>query len=348
MKTVCVIGHFAFGCSLLNGQTIKTKIVADEIEKKVGKGEIVRIDTHGGLLKLLKLPFYLLFSIVFFRNIVILPAQNGVRLIVPFLVIFNLFLRKKLHYAVVGGWMPLLIKDKPFLQFCLKKFRGIYVETTVMKNALEKLNFSNIAVLRNCKSLNILSEGELKQNVEKPIKFCIFSRIMKQKGIEDAVYAVDKANEKYGNNTCCLDIYGQIDNQEISWFESLERNFSKSICYRGVVPFDKSVDVLKEYDALFFPTLFYTEGVPGTIIDAYAAGLPVISSRWESFADVVDDGVTGFGYEFGSRDALYGLVCDLIKNPNLIVEKKKNCIVKAVDYLPGNAMNPLICSLFNT
>lgn len=345
MKTVCVIGHFGFGCSLLNGQTIKTKIVADEIEKKIGKEDLVRIDTHGGLIKLLKLPFYLLYSVVFFRNIVILPAQNGVKLITPLLVFFNLFLGKKLHYAVVGGWLPSLIKDKPFLQFCLKKFRGIYVETTVMKNALEKMNFSNIAVLRNCKSLNILSEGELKQNVEKPIKFCIFSRIMKQKGIEDAVYAVDKANEKNGSNSCCLDIYGQIDNQEISWFENLEKKFPKNICYRGVVPFDKSVDALKEYDALLFPTLFYTEGVPGTIIDAYAAGLPVISSRWESFSDVVDDGVTGFGYEFGSRDALYALICDLIDKPNLIVEKKKSCIMKAYLFHSSNVVMTLIGNL---
>ena len=60
MRKVCIIGHFGFGLDLLNGQTIKTKIVADEIEKKIGKDEIVRIDTHGGLAALIKLPFSLL------------------------------------------------------------------------------------------------------------------------------------------------------------------------------------------------------------------------------------------------------------------------------------------------
>ena len=31
MKKVCVIGHFGFGENLLNGQTIKTKIVTKEL-----------------------------------------------------------------------------------------------------------------------------------------------------------------------------------------------------------------------------------------------------------------------------------------------------------------------------
>lgn len=64
-----------------------------------------------------------------------------------------------------------------------------------------------------------------------------------------------------------------------------------------------------------FPTLFYTEGIPGTIIDAYAAGLPVISSKWESYGDVIEDNVTGIGYEFGSDDALVEVLEMIKSNP---------------------------------
>ena len=48
MKKVCVIGHFGFGKELLNGQTIKTKTVTIELEKQLGKDQVVKIDTHGG------------------------------------------------------------------------------------------------------------------------------------------------------------------------------------------------------------------------------------------------------------------------------------------------------------
>ena len=61
---------------------------------------------------------------------------------------------------------------------------------------------------------------------------------------------------------------------------------------------------MKYYFALLFPTRFYTEGIPGTILDAYAAGIPVICSRWESCADVVDDGVTGITYPFEDMQML--------------------------------------------
>ena len=48
MKKVCVIGHFGFGENLLNGQTIKTKIVTKELDKQFGADQVVKIDTHGG------------------------------------------------------------------------------------------------------------------------------------------------------------------------------------------------------------------------------------------------------------------------------------------------------------
>ena len=64
-----------------------------------------------------------------------------------------------------------------------------------------------------------------------------------------------------------------------------------------------SVDVLKSYFFLLFPTKCPGEGIPGTIIDAYAAGLPVVSSLYPNFAEIIDEGVTGLGYEFDNVDA---------------------------------------------
>ncbi len=48
---------------------------------------------------------------------------------------------------------------------------------------------------------------------------------------------------------------------------------------------------------MLFPTKFKTEGIPGTIIDAYASGLTVVSSIWDNYNEIIDDGITGIGYE---------------------------------------------------
>ena len=45
---ISVIGHFGTGLNLLNGQTIKTKIVTEELERRFGLDEVLKIDTHGG------------------------------------------------------------------------------------------------------------------------------------------------------------------------------------------------------------------------------------------------------------------------------------------------------------
>lgn len=342
MKRVGIVGHFGKGLDLLNGQTIKTKIVAAELQRVFGKDDVLEIDTHGSLKSFFFLPFVLFFTLLKCKNVVILPAQNGLRVIVPLLYIFNVCFRRRLHYVVIGGWMPNLISKKPFLTHCLKHFDQLYVETSVVKKTLGDRNFSNVSVMRNCKPLVILPERDLENQHDKVFRLCIFSRVMKQKGIEHAVKAIAKMNEKFGQESCSLDIYGQIEEPEKGWFKTLQESFPINVAYKGVVPFNESVKVLKDYSALLFPTLFYTEGVPGTIIDAYAAGLPVISSRWASFFDVIEEGMTGFGYEFGSLEHLCDLLEELITAPQKVYELRKNCIVKAMQFLPKNAMKQFV------
>lgn len=342
MKRVGIVGHFGKGLDLLNGQTIKTKIVAAELERVFGRECVLEVDTHGGLKSLFFLPLVLSFTLARCKNVVVLPAQNGLRIIVPLLYILNVCFRRKLHYVVIGGWMPNLISNKPFLTRCLKGFDQLYVETSVMKKTLEDRNFSNVYVMQNCKPLEILPESEFENQRSNEFRLCIFSRVMKQKGIEHAVTAIVKMNEKFGRESCSLDIYGQIEEPEKEWFNTLRESFPSNVAYKGFVPFNESVKVLKNYSALLFPTLFFTEGIPGTIIDAYAAGLPVISSRWASFSDVIEEGMTGFGYEFGSLEQLCNLLEELIAAPEKVYNLRKNCTVKAMQFQPENAMKQFI------
>ena len=234
------------------------------------------------------------------------------------------------------------LENKKRLQRNLKKFDGIYVETNTMKVNMEKLCFSNIYILPNCKELKILKENELVYAASKPFKLCTFSRVMKEKGIEDAVNAVEEINKKYGETVFTLDIYGQIDSMQTEWFESLQSRFSKDISYKGLVPFDKSTGVLKNYYALLFPTRFYTEGIPGTIIDAYASGVPVISAKWESFNDLVNEKIVGYGYTFGNYNELIKCLYIISKNVNEFNLMKKNCLVHAGKYSARYIMNKFI------
>ncbi len=344
-KRVCVIGHFGFNKVLLNGQTVKTKIVTNELKKQFGDEEVLTIDTHGGGKRMLKLAFQLPLTMNLVKNIIMMPAHNGVRFFSPLLFFYRKFSPVKLHYVVIGGWLPDFLKDKKLLRLILKKFDGVYVETSTMKKSLDSLGFTNVYILPNCKELSILKEDELIYSISKPFRLCTFSRVMKEKGIADAVEVVKKINEKYDESIFKLDIYGQIDPLQVEWFDELKCEFSKDIEYKGVVSFDQSVDVLKKYDALLFPTKFYTEGIPGTIIDAYASGLPVICSKWESWNDIVNESITGYTFEFCDNESFENLLLFLSENPELLVSMKKKCLEKAYQYSTEKVINKFITYL---
>ena len=342
-KTVSVLGHFAEGKNLLNGQTIKTKIVTEELQHQIGENQVLRIDTHGGVKTLLKAPFDAYRALKSSTNVLIFPAHNGLRVYAPLLVFLRIFLRKRsLHYAVIGGWLPHFLEKRATLKFFLKKFDGIYVETNSMKKALDAQGFTNVFVMPNCKKLTVLSENELVYPNGTPYKLCTFSRVMKEKGIEDAVEIIRKVNAKLGYQAYTLDIFGQIDSSQAEWFESLKQRFNNDIKYCGSVDPNRSVEVLKDYFALLFPTHYYTEGIPGTIIDAYAAGVPVIAARWQSFDDVVDDGKTGVCYEFDNAEQLEKILLNVEHNLELFQKMKKNCIIKGKRYIPETAVRIML------
>lgn len=334
MKCVTIIGHFGDKQIILNGQVVKTKTLAAELENELGAENVARVDTCRGAKSLLKCFFQSLYALKNSDNIIMLPAYNGVSFFAPVLLFGNLLFKRKLHYSVIGGWLPKVLKKRKCLCRQLKKFDFIYVETSAMKKMLEDKGFQNVSVVPNCKELQILAENKLVYAHTQPYKLCTFSRITPRKGIEDAIAAVGEVNEKLGRVVYTLELFGQVDPNETLWFEDLQKSFPHYVCYGGMVPFDKSVEVLKDYFALIFPTRYFTEGIPGTIIDAYAAGVPVISARWENYNDIIDE-TTGIGFDFNNTRMLAEILEDVSRHPEKILDKKARCLKRAEDYIPG-------------
>ena len=184
LAKVSVLGHFGEGVTLLNGQTVKTKIITEELQRQFGREQVLKIDTHGGLKTLLRAPFQVISALKGSKNVLMFPAQNGLRVYAPLLAFFRTFFRERgLHYVVIGGWLPQFLSKRKLLTGTLKRFDGIYVETNTMKAALEANGFRNIFLMPNCKPLAVLSEDELVYPTGTPYRLCTFSRVCKEKGI---------------------------------------------------------------------------------------------------------------------------------------------------------------------
>jgi glycosyltransferase involved in cell wall biosynthesis len=58
-----------------------------------------------------------------------------------------------------------------------------------------------------------------------------------------------------------------------------------------------------------------SEGMPLAVLEAWAAGLPVVATRVGGLPELIDDGRTGVLVDFGDEHALAGALCDLIADP---------------------------------
>lgn len=342
MSDVCICGRFDKGVETSRGQVIKTRMVYESLRAEVGEDNIMTIDLYGGAAAMPRIFAQLWWAFHNCKKIIIMPAYRGLRVLTPVCSVYNAICKREIHYIVIGGWLSSFIEEHKSLYGMLLGFKKIYVETSTMKTALEKKGFENIVLMKNFKVLNAVEERNLTTEFKPPYKVCTFSRVMEKKGIEEAIDAVTTINRESNSEIYNLDIYGEISPEYKDRFETLVREFPPYIKYKGLVPYDQSVEVLKSYFALLFPTKFYTEGIPGTIIDAYASGIPVIASKWESFHDVVDDGQTGFGYQFGNQVEFISTLKELAENPALIAAMKPQCLKKANEFSPKTAVKILL------
>lgn len=339
--TVAIVGHFS---SSEDGQTVKTVMLHQTLENSL-KAPVHKINTHGGAKALARLVWQTARGFGKFQVMLMMPATNGVQVFGPLFAVLNKLFRRKIHYIVIGGWLPELTAQKKWLAYFLKQFNGIFVETASMKTALEQQGFSNVIVLPNFKNLPILTEKELIYTTREPFAFCTFSRVMKGKGIEDAVNAVTALNTQAGRTVATLDIYGKIDPNYQTDFEKLQQTFPPFIQYKGIVPPTKSVEVLKNYFALLFPTRFATEGIPGTLIDALAAGVPVISALWNNSQDIFIENKTGYGFQLGNEQAFFTCLHRAIHAPQQFNAFKLFCLQEAQKYTPQKAIQILLTQL---
>ncbi len=93
----------------------------------------------------------------------------------------------------------------------------------------------------------------------------------------------------------------------------LETMAPETVEFRGAVPSEQVAGFLADARALVLPSICY-EGAPRTVVEAYAAGVPVVANRYGALPTVVADGETGLLVEPGDagawRTALQALLED--------------------------------------
>jgi len=113
-------------------------------------------------------------------------------------------------------------------------------------------------------------------------RFVFLGRVVKEKGIGTILESVSQL--KAGIS---VDIFGSLDGHYSA--EHIKSEGRGVVRYKGVLTPEEVRDELFNYDALILPTFYQGEGYPGVILEAYSHGLPVITTRWRSIPEIVDE-----------------------------------------------------------
>ncbi len=321
-----VIGYFGYLSNKLDGQTVKTRSFYEllrEIDVKA-----VFFDTECVRESKLNL-FSLLWSVLKSDTIYYFPAHNSLRIFFPILYWISKIFDKKLYYFMIGGWLTEFLKKNESILVKLKQIDRIFCETYTIKAELfHEFNFSNLDYFPNfrervgCPPFSTIDQNH--------VKLVYMGRINEGKGILD-LFDLDRLLISNGINNYSIDLYGPIQEEFKDVFYDKMTN-ATHVEYHRVLQPQEIWAVLINYDIMIFPTHFYTEGFPGTILDAYLAGIPVVASDWKHAKEYVEHEISGMIYEFGNIEECFKIVEYLLANTKLIIDMKHNAYLKSEHY----------------
>jgi glycosyltransferase involved in cell wall biosynthesis len=147
---------------------------------------------------------------------------------------------------------------------------------------------------------------------------CIFvGQIKREKGVFDIIAALSEMD-----GIGC-DFFGPIVDRDRDDFLSAVEGTANLSC-KGVVEPEKIREVVTEYDILLLPTYHSGEGYPAVLLEAFAAGVPVVATDWRSIPEIVEDGVNGLLVPVRSPDALKDAVIRLASDAGLYRSVRMN------------------------
>lgn len=343
MKTkVCIIGHFGADKAFRDGQTVKTRMLEQALRSYASEQLILnKVDTYYYRNHILIFLLQLFAGVFSCDRIILCVSKGGRRVFFPMMYMLTKIFGKKVYHSAIGGRLADEARENKEISRYIKAFHCNWVESIVLAEDLQVLGVDNAEYVPNFKFLPDITEEDLPETVNSPMRFCTFSRVTEEKGITDAVTAVIALNEKRTWPCALLDIYGPIEKGYEEKFTQLMGLAPDQVRYCGEAEPDKSVEILRQYDMLLFPTYWRGEGIPGSVIDSLCSGLPVIARRWRYCDEMLVHGTTGYCYAFDRPELLQEWMEYAIAHPEDIVTMRKNCLA-AADKFRAKSVVPLM------
>ena len=329
---VAYIGYMPQCKDAMGGAEVKTKTILRAI-KECGKFDSIKVfNTYRLKSKLLHFALYLANVLVTCDRIIVVASTSSFLRFYMIIRRVNVF-HKQIHFIPVG-FSELEAKDV----YTMREISGIYVQTEYNARELRKAGLNNVYVMHNFK---YLKQCQMPYTADQGVfQFCYFARVTPDKGILDTINVLDDLNRD--EIVCTLDIYGKVDEDFKEFFLDLIEKKKKYVRYCGIAKPEAAPEIMKKYFMILFPTRFYGEGFPGTILDSFAAGVPVLTSRFASFNDIFVDNVNCLSFEFENYNQMQEKMLYAMRNPKEVEKIRMACRNEFQKYCPKQEVQVLL------
>jgi len=151
------------------------------------------------------------------------------------------------------------------------------------------------------------------------VRILTVARLVEKKGVENGIRAVAKLSRKYKNVQ--YDIIGNGPLQDRCSRLIAESRMGDKIHLLGSRDQQQVYDTIENSHIFLCPSVTGNngdqEGIPVSLMEAMAAGLPVISTRHSGIPELVQDGISGFLVPEKDVDALAERLLYLIEHPEI-------------------------------
>mgnify|MGYP002521037870 CR=1 FL=1 len=328
---ILVFGYFGKKSQIQEGQSVKTRNMS-RIFKEMGC-DVDEFDTESfrydkfSIFKMVRL-------LVKCEKLCLLPAYNNLKIIFPILYVFSILFRYDIYLFTIGGRLHLYLKSLPLHRWMLRRIKCIFNETHLLGKYLQDMyGYTNLEYCPNVKFVNYFPQ---KYHTSGELHLVFFARIKMEKGI-NTIFGYADFLSKHCRKDVKIDFYGMLDHKDKEYFERqiIKYDF---VVYKGVAQQSDIPEILEKYDAMLFPTRYQTEGIPGSVLDAYFAGIPVIASDWTYARELIEDGKTGTIVPFDNNQEIFNNACEeLLNDTKKLNRMKDEARLRAAEYHADNA-----------
>ncbi len=153
------------------------------------------------------------------------------------------------------------------------------------------------------------SEKQVLDDKPAPLRLLYAGRMLADKGLHELIAAVDRLNAQ--GVRCELSLCGFAGAENVSAIsEEVLKLWAQRPGVRWLGPSDDMPGIYAQADAVVLPS--YREGMPRSLLEAAAMGLPAVATDVPGCRHIVTHGVNGLLCAARSADALHGALEQLI------------------------------------